>query len=102
MMPEMDGHEVLRRMREDERTREVPVIFVTAMADPEHEARGLALGAVDYLTKPINPPVVLARVRAHMALAERTAMLRGPAQSRARPATSSIVVSPRSTFLRPS
>ena len=76
MMPEMDGYEVLRRMREDERTREVPVIFVTAMSADEDEQRGLALGAVDYITKPINPPVVLARVRAHVALAERAAMLR--------------------------
>jgi adenylate cyclase len=76
MMPEIDGYEVLRRMREDERTREVPVIFVTAMAGDSDEQRGLALGAVDYLTKPISPPVVLARVRAHVALAERAAMQR--------------------------
>ena len=76
MMPEMDGHEVLRRMREDERMREVPVIFVTAMSTDADEQRGLALGAVDYLTKPINPAVVLARVRAHVALAERAAMQR--------------------------
>ena len=76
MMPEMDGHEVLHRMREDERMREVPVIFVTAMSTDADEQRGLALGAVDYLTKPISPPVVLARVRAHVALAERAAMQR--------------------------
>jgi CheY-like chemotaxis protein len=77
MMPEMDGYEVLRRMRDDLRTRDVPVIFVTAMADAADEQKGLALGAVDYITKPISPATTLARVRTHVALAERTAMLRG-------------------------
>jgi PAS domain S-box-containing protein len=76
MMPEMDGREVLRRMRDDARTRDVPVIFVTAMAGDEEEQRGFALGAVDYITKPISPPTVLARVRAHVALSERASMLR--------------------------
>src|SRR5204863_5576638 len=76
MMPEMDGYEVLRRMRDDPRTREVPVIFVTAMSCAEDEQRGFALGAVDYITKPISPPTALARVRAHVALSERAAMLR--------------------------
>ncbi len=76
MMPEMDGHEVLRRMRDDPRTREVPVIFVTAMSGGEDEQRGFALGAVDYITKPISPPTALARVRAHVALSERAEMLR--------------------------
>ena len=76
MMPEMDGREVLRRMRDDPRTRDVPVIFVTAMADSADEQRGLELGAVDYITKPISPATALARVRAHVALSERAAMLR--------------------------
>jgi adenylate cyclase len=76
MMPEMDGHEVLQRMRDDPRTRDVPVIFVTAMSDAADEQRGLALGAVDYITKPISPATALARVRTHVALSERTAMLR--------------------------
>lgn len=76
MMPEMDGHEVKRRMRDDERTREIPVIFVTAMSEPKDEERGFELGAVDYIVKPISPPTVLARVRTHIALSERTAQLR--------------------------
>ena len=76
MMPEMDGYEVLSRMRDDPRVREVPVIFVTAMAEAQDEQRGLELGAVDYITKPISPPIVLARVRSHLALSEKTAMLR--------------------------
>src|SRR5436190_6994004 len=76
MMPEMNGYGVLERMRADAKMREVPVIFVTAMSGPEDEQRGFALGAVDYITKPISPPTALARVRAQVALAERTEMLR--------------------------
>ncbi|MEW5772448.1 MAG: hybrid sensor histidine kinase/response regulator [Thermodesulfobacteriota bacterium] len=68
MMPEMDGYEVCRRLKDDERTRDVPVLFVTAMAEAEDEAKGLALGAIDYITKPINPALVKARVRNHLAL----------------------------------
>jgi putative two-component system response regulator len=68
MMPEMDGYEVCRRLKSAEETRHIPVIFLTAMADAEDEARGLALGAVDYITKPINPELVRARVRNHLEL----------------------------------
>jgi adenylate cyclase len=76
MMPEMDGYEVLRKMRAEPRTREIPVIFVTAMGEAEDEKVGLELGAVDYLTKPVQPAVVLVRVKSHIALSERTQMLR--------------------------
>ena len=68
MMPEMDGYEVCRTIKADAVTRHIPVIFLTAMADAEDEARGLALGAVDYITKPINPELVRARVRNHLEL----------------------------------
>jgi putative two-component system response regulator len=68
MMPEMDGYEVCRRLKGAEETRHIPVIFLTAMADAEDEAKGLALGAVDYITKPINPDLVRARVRNHLEL----------------------------------
>jgi putative two-component system response regulator len=68
MMPEMDGYEVCRRLKSAEETRHIPVIFLTAMADAEDEAKGLALGAVDYITKPINPELVRARVRNHLEL----------------------------------
>ncbi|TFG40498.1 MAG: response regulator [Syntrophobacterales bacterium] len=68
MMPEMDGYEVCRRLKAAEETRHIPVIFLTAMADAEDEAKGLALGAVDYITKPINPDLVRARVRNHLEL----------------------------------
>ena len=68
MMPEMDGYEVLRQLRADPRTRDIPVIFLTAMSSVEEERRGLELGAVDYITKPISPPLVQSRVRNHLQL----------------------------------
>jgi class 3 adenylate cyclase len=66
MMPEMDGYEVMRRLRNDTATAGIPVIFLTALTSIEEEQFGLDLGAVDYITKPISPPVVLARVHAHL------------------------------------
>lgn len=68
MMPGMDGYEVCRRLKEMETTREIPVIFVTAMSETTDEERGFELGCVDYLTKPINPALTLARVKTHTAL----------------------------------
>ena len=70
MMPGMDGYEVIRRLREDPVTHDIPVIFITAMTATEDEERGLELGAVDYITKPFNPAIVLARVRAQLELKE--------------------------------
>jgi len=75
MMPSMDGYEVCRRLKEDERTRRIPVIFVTAMSEVGDEVRGLELGAVDYLTKPIKPAIVKARVRTHLTLYKQTLLL---------------------------
>ena len=68
MMPEMDGYEVCERLKADQKTRDIPVIFLTAKAQEEDEERGLELGAVDYITKPISPPILLARVKTHLAL----------------------------------
>ncbi|MBF0425180.1 MAG: response regulator [Magnetococcales bacterium] len=68
MMPDMDGFETLRQLQAEAPTRTIPVIFLTAKSNPEDEERGLALGAVDYITKPISPPILLARVRSHLAL----------------------------------
>lgn len=62
MMPEMDGYEVLTRLDQNPATRGIPVIFLTALGDPEDEIHGLRQGAADYITKPIQPEVVLARV----------------------------------------
>ena len=66
MMPEMDGYEVCRRLKADAATSSIPVIFVTAMSEVGDEMKGFALGAVDYITKPISPPILEARVRAHL------------------------------------
>jgi len=68
MMPDLDGYAVLERLRADPATRDIPVIFVTALSASEDEQRGLDLGAVDYITKPIRPAIVLARVRAQLEL----------------------------------
>ncbi|MDO9227737.1 MAG: two-component system response regulator [Pseudomonadota bacterium] len=68
MMPEMDGYVVINELRSNPGTRDIPVIFVTAMDSDQDEERGLALGAVDYIAKPIRPAIVLARVRAHLEL----------------------------------
>ena len=70
MMPDMDGYEVLRRLQADPRTSGIPVLFVTAKDQTEDEQYGLDLGAVDYITKPVSPPIVLARVRTHLLLKE--------------------------------
>ena len=67
-MPGMDGYEVCRRLKQNQRTKDIPVIFVTALSEVGDETHGLEMGAVDYITKPISPPVVLARVRTHLAL----------------------------------
>ncbi|MBS0346124.1 MAG: response regulator [Proteobacteria bacterium] len=68
MMPGMDGYQTIAHLREAPTTRDIPVIFVTAMSADEDEEVGLRLGAVDYITKPIRPSILLARVRTHLAL----------------------------------
>ena len=68
MMPDMDGLEVCRRLKADALTRPIPVIFLTASNEMEHLVQGFEVGAVDYVTKPFNPPELLARVRTHLEL----------------------------------
>jgi CheY-like chemotaxis protein len=68
MMPEMDGYDVCRRLKQDPVTSSIPIIFVTARDSPDDEQKGLELGAVDYITKPINPAIVMARVHTHLSL----------------------------------
>lgn len=87
MLPRMDGYEVCRRLKADETTADIPVIFVTAKSEEANEAEGFRLGAVDYITKPLSLPVVLARVDTHLALSQarhileqQTAELRETAQ----------------------
>lgn len=71
MMPEMDGYEVCRRLKAEEQTSRIPVIFATAMSETEDEARGFALGAADYIAKPVRAPIVMARVKTHLAMYDR-------------------------------
>lgn len=76
MMPELDGYQVFERLRTDPATSDIPVIFVTAMDSTEAELLGLDAGAVDYITKPIVPPIVLARVRTQLELKQARDWLR--------------------------
>ena len=63
MMPEMDGYEVCRRLRDDPATRDIPVVFVTGHSSDEERARGLALGAAGFLVKPVDPDELFSTVR---------------------------------------
>ncbi len=76
MMPGMDGYEVCQRLQADVATRDIPVIFLTAKTQVDDESRGFDVGCVDYITKPISPPIVLARVRTHLALKAAADFLR--------------------------
>lgn len=76
MMPGMDGYALLARLREDESLTDMPVIFVTGRGGSDDERRGLEAGAVDYITKPIEPATVLARVRTHLELKDARDRLR--------------------------
>ena len=68
MMPEMNGYEVCRRLKEDGALKDIPVIFVTALSEEENERQGLDLGAVDYIAKPFNPGIVRLRVKNQLEL----------------------------------
>ena len=68
MMPVMDGYETCRHLKENPKTKDIPVVFITAKAEVEDEMKGFELGAVDYITKPISQPLVLARVQNHLRL----------------------------------
>ncbi len=72
MMPGISGYEVCEKLKANLDTRGIPVIFVTAMSEIADEKKGLELGAVDYITKPISPSIVLARVTTHLALYDQT------------------------------
>lgn len=76
VMPGMDGFEVCAQLQADETTKNIPVIFVTAHADASQETLGLAAGAVDFISKPVNPAVVRARVKTHLTLKFQSDLLR--------------------------
>ena len=75
MMPEMDGYEVCRLLKQDAHTAQIPIIFITAKTAAKDEQYGLELGAVDYITKPFNPVIVLTRVRTQLALYQQNRQL---------------------------
>ncbi|MCL2199634.1 MAG: response regulator [Defluviitaleaceae bacterium] len=65
-MPEMDGYEVIKQLKSKEKTAQIPVIFLTALNNEETELKGLSLGAIDYITKPFSPPLLLKRIEVHL------------------------------------
>ncbi len=71
MMPEMDGYEVCEKLKANPLTSHIPVIFVTAMNEEKDEAKGFNVGAIDYITKPVSPIIVKARLRTHLALSNQ-------------------------------
>jgi len=75
-MSDMDGYTVCRALKADARTEAIPVIFVTGMSEVGDEAAGFAVGAVDYIVKPVSPPIVSARVRTHLSLVRATLLER--------------------------
>jgi two-component system sensor histidine kinase/response regulator len=76
MMPDMDGLEVCRQLKADPLTQEIPIVFLTASNEMDHLVKGFQAGAVDYVTKPFNPPELLARVRTHLELKHARERLR--------------------------
>ena len=82
MMPGIDGYEVCRRLKADLTTRKIPVIFVTAKGEVRDETLGFEVGGVDYITKPVSPPIVQARVRTHLALYDQARALAGLVRKR--------------------
>jgi phosphoserine phosphatase RsbU/P len=77
MMPGMSGFEVCKTLKQDDRTKDIPIIFITAKSEVEDETEGLELGAVDFIPKPINPSIVLARVKNHLELKLAQEKLKG-------------------------
>src|SRR6185295_1141656 len=75
VMPDLDGFEVCRRLKSDERTSGIPVIFVTAREETSDETLGFDVGGVDYITKPIRPAIIRARVRTHLELKQARDLL---------------------------
>ena len=75
LMPEMDGYAVIRALKENDATRNIPVIFISALDSPSDEERGFELGAVDYITKPFHPAIVRVRVRTHLQLVHQRRLL---------------------------
>lgn len=71
-MPEMDGYEILAKLKSDELTAAIPVVFLTALGNEEDQKKSLSLGAIDYITKPFSPPLLLERVDALLQPADQS------------------------------
>lgn len=84
MMPDIDGYEVCRQLKANPVTEKIPVIFLTAKIHMEDEQRGFDVGAVDYIVKPISPPIVLARIQTHLFLKDQRHFLEHQVQQRTR------------------
>lgn len=84
MMPVMDGYEVCTRLKNEEHTRNIPIIFVSAMTKEENEEKGLSIGAVDYIFKPFSPSIVRARIKTHLDLKDYQDNLENKVQNRTR------------------
>ena len=82
VMPDMNGLEVCRQLKAGETTRNIPVIFVTSKGEAMNEAAGLAMGAVDYLSKPYRPAILMARIRNHLAMASQKRLLEHQVEAR--------------------
>ena len=82
MMPGMDGYTVCEAIKSDPKTWGIPIIFLTAKSEPHDEEKGLALGACDYLTKPVHPAVVLSRIQTHLQLKNYASYLESMVQAR--------------------
>lgn len=87
MMPEMDGYEVCRLLKGNPKFKRIPIIFVTALTDTDDEEMGLKLGAVDYITKPVSPPIVKARILTHLDLYDRNQILENAVVARTKELT---------------
>ena len=82
MMPGMNGYDVCRKLKANDATRKIPVIFVTTMDDTENESKGFEVGCVDYITKPVSPSLVRARVKTHLSLYDQNRVLEEKVQER--------------------
>ncbi len=84
MMPEINGYQVCETLKANVQTKDIPVIFITALNDPHEEEKGLSLGAVDYIIKPLSPAVVLKRIQTHLNLANQNSILENSVRERTR------------------
>ncbi|MCL2028800.1 MAG: response regulator [Deltaproteobacteria bacterium] len=94
VMPEMDGYAVIAELKNSDKTKDIPVIFLTAMTSPENEAKGMKLGAADYIYKPFSPELLLKRVETHLSLKRHGGGLKETASEKTRDAASETVPAP--------